>query len=95
MGIAYETYSPMVAMDVAAENATVDPREGRPRKNESVHASQTVRTGVLDRLLTLWKKVWPGRPPSRANAYIMRELDVTENVLNQDKIRKKIEIKIN
>ena len=29
---------------------------------------------------TLWKNLWPGMAPSRANAYIIRLLDVTENV---------------
>lgn len=29
MGRPYDMYKPMVAMDVAAENATDDPRDGR------------------------------------------------------------------
>lgn len=40
-GIPYEMYSPMVAMDVAAEKATVLPRLGSPRMKLSVHASHT------------------------------------------------------
>jgi hypothetical protein len=71
----------MVAIDVAAEKATAEPSEGRPRMKESVQASQTVRMGDLRLTSTLWKKRWPGIPPSRAKAYIMRELEVMENTL--------------
>ena len=39
-----------------------------------------VRIGDLVSRDTLWKNLCPGMPPSRANAYIMRLLDVTENV---------------
>ena len=38
-------YRPMVAMEVAALKATVEPREGRARRNERVRASQMVRIG--------------------------------------------------
>lgn len=33
---------------------------------------------------TLLKNLCPGMPPSRANANIMRELEVTEKVLGKD-----------
>ena len=36
--------------------ATVEPREGTARRNESVAASQMVRTGARKRWSTLWKK---------------------------------------
>lgn len=39
-----------------------------------------VRTGDLRFASTLWKNVCPGIPPSLANAYIIRLLDVIENV---------------
>ena len=39
--IPYEMYSPMVAILVAAENATELPRLGKPRMKLSVQASQT------------------------------------------------------
>lgn len=39
-----------------------------------------VRIGDLVLELTLWNSWCPGMPPSRANAYIMRLFDVTENV---------------
>ena len=39
-----------------------------------------VRMGDLVLELTLWNSWCPGMPPSRANAYIMRLFDVTENV---------------
>ena len=38
-----------------------------------------MRTGDMF-LSTLWKNLAPGMAPSRANAYIIRLLDVTENV---------------
>lgn len=49
-------YSPIVAMEVAAAKATVEPREGRERQKLRVAASQTVRTGDWKRASTLWKK---------------------------------------
>jgi hypothetical protein len=67
-------------MDVAAENATLLPTLGKPRIKDSVQASQTVRTGLLRLRSTLLKKLCPGIPPSLAKAYIIRELDVIENV---------------
>jgi|SRR3569833_1555483 len=48
-------YSPMVAIDVAAEKATVEPSDGMAKMNDSVAASQTVRIGDLKRASTLWK----------------------------------------
>ena len=45
IGIPYEVYRPIVAIEVAAEKATVEPKLGRPRMNESVHASHTVHKG--------------------------------------------------
>ena len=39
-----------------------------------------MRTGDWYFESTLQKNLWPGIPPSRANAYIMRLLDVMENV---------------
>ena len=39
-----------------------------------------MRTGDWDFLSTLWKNLAPGIALSRANAYIIRLFDVTENV---------------
>ena len=39
-----------------------------------------VRIGDLVFSSTLWKNLWPGMAPSRENAYIIRLLDVIENV---------------
>jgi hypothetical protein len=39
-----------------------------------------VRIGDLKRVSTLCQKLDPGIAPSRENAYIMREFEVTENV---------------
>ena len=66
---------------VAAENATLLPKLGSPKMKESVQASQTVLIGDLVLGSTLWKNLCPGIPPSRAKAYIIRELDVMENTL--------------
>lgn len=51
--IPYEIYNPMVAIEVAAEKATLLPKLGKPRMNERVHASQTVRIGDCRFLSTL------------------------------------------
>ena len=45
-------YKPMVAMDVAAANATLLPRLGSARMKERVAASQIVRIGEWNRLST-------------------------------------------
>jgi len=46
IGIVYEMYNPMVAMDVAALKATAEPRDGRPRMNASVAANTMVLHGL-------------------------------------------------
>ena len=43
-------------MEVAAEKATVDLRDGRERQKAKKAASQMVRTGERNFLSTLWKK---------------------------------------
>jgi hypothetical protein len=45
-----------VAIEVAAEKATEEPREGRARQKARKVASQTVRMGERNRSSTLWKK---------------------------------------
>ena len=65
-----------MAMDVAAEKATVEPREGMARRKERNAARQMVRIGAEKRGLTCVKK-W-GSPPSRAKPNIIRELEVME-----------------
>lgn len=66
----------MVAIEVAAEKATVDPSDGTARRKERKAANQMVRIGARNLASTLSKKC--GRPPSRAKPNIMRELDVME-----------------
>ena len=56
IGIPYEIYKPMVAILVAAENATVEPTLGTASKNARNAASQIVRIGLRHFLSTLWKK---------------------------------------
>lgn len=69
-------YNPIVAMLVAAANATELPRLGKLRQNARNAASQTVRAGDLNRLSTRSKNC--GSAPSREKANIMRELLVRE-----------------
>ena len=69
---------------VAAENATLLPKLGSPKTKDNKQASQTVLIGDLVFGSTSWKNLCPGIPPSRAKAYIMRELDVMENTLVWD-----------
>ena len=47
IGIAYDTYKPMVAIDVAAAKATLEPRDGKARINARTAASPSVLIGVL------------------------------------------------
>ena len=53
-------YKPMVAIEVAAEKATVEPSDGIARRNDKDAPSQMVRIGALKRASTLLKK--KGRP---------------------------------
>ena len=76
----------LISYLVAAANATLLPKLGSPRMKDSVQASQTVLMGDLVLGSTLWKNLCPGIPPSRAKAYIIRELDVMENMLAQGKL---------
>lgn len=46
-------YKPIVAIDVAAVNATDDPSEGNARQNARNAANQMVRIGTSHFLLTL------------------------------------------
>lgn len=52
IGTPYEMYSPMVAIDVAAEKATALPRLGRPRMKLSAQASQTTQAGGNEKVGT-------------------------------------------
>jgi hypothetical protein len=63
----------MVAMDVAAANATEDPREGSARQKERKAASQTVRIGDLNLSSTLWKKCGYQGLLAQLNIYRARE----------------------
>jgi len=51
----------MVAMEVAAAKATLEPREGMARRKARKAASQTVRIGERKRESTEWKNEgWEG-----------------------------------
>lgn len=45
MGIPYEMYRPLVAIEVVPLRATSEPREGRARRKEQVAPKATVRMG--------------------------------------------------
>ena len=51
------------------------------RAEESRWKDEPVRIGERHRRSTLCRNLEPGIAPSRLNAYIIRELDVTEKVL--------------
>jgi hypothetical protein len=87
-------YSPIVAIDVAALNATAEPSDGRERMNARVAASRIVRQGLWKRSSTWSKKAGSARSRLKAveplvqnsnhrgmlnTPYIIRELDVMEN----------------
>jgi hypothetical protein len=48
-------YRPIVAIEVAAAKATLEPREGMARRKARKAASQTVRMGERKRVSTEWK----------------------------------------
>ncbi len=64
-------------MEVAAEKATLEPRDGMASKKAKKAARQMVRIGAQNLSSTFVKKC--GRPPSRAKPNIMREFEVREN----------------
>ena len=53
---------------------------GEGRGGEGEQHNIPVLIGDLVFSSTLWKNLWPGMAPSRENAYIIRLLDVIENV---------------
>ena len=56
IGMPYEIYRPIVAIEVAAAKATDDPREGRAKQKDRNAASQTVLMGERNLSSTLWNK---------------------------------------
>src|SRR5919107_4560446 len=68
----------MTAMDVAARYAVVFHSDGSTSSVDSVTHSQMEFVGVPVRGLTFFHSREPGNAPSRANAYAIRELAVTE-----------------
>lgn len=78
MGMPYEMYRPIVAIDVVPLNATCEPRDGRASRKEHEAPKMTVRIGLLNRVSMMWRR-W-GMPPSRAKANIILELLVCESL---------------
>src|SRR3954449_5927012 len=68
----------MTAIDVAARYAVVFHSDGSTRMIEQVTQSQIELVGVPVRGLTCFHSREPGSAPSRAKAYAIRELAVTE-----------------
>lgn len=67
---------PIVAILVAAANATSLPKLGKLKQKLKKAPNQIVRIGELNLLSICAKKL--GIPPSRANANIIREFEVRE-----------------
>src|SRR3954464_14346260 len=70
----------MTAIEVAARYAVVFHSDGSTRSVEMVTHSQIELVGVPVRGLTFFQIREPGSAPSRANAYDIRELAVTEAI---------------
>jgi len=70
-------YSPIVAIEVAAEKATDDPSDGKARQKARNAASQIVLMGAWNLSSTWWKNA--GSPLSLEKANIIRLLLVKEN----------------
>src|SRR3954452_8306983 len=68
----------MTAIEVAAAYAVVFHSDGRTSRVERVTQSQIELVGVPVRGLTFFHSREPGSAPSRANAYDIRELAVTD-----------------
>src|SRR3954453_2824542 len=68
----------MTAIDVAARYAVVFHSDGSTRMIEQVTQSQIELVGVPVRGLTCFQIREPGSAPSRAKAYAIRELAVTD-----------------
>src|SRR5215213_6472048 len=68
----------MTAIEVAARYAVVFHSDGSTSNVDSVTHSQIEFVGVPVRGLTCFHSREPGSAPSRANAYDIRELAVTE-----------------
>ena len=75
-----------MAIEVVPLNATVEPREGRARRNEQPAPKRIVRIGEWKPRSMMCKR-W-GMPPSRAKANIMRELDVLTVLVYRAKIQR-------
>ena len=52
-------------------------------RNESTQIAQTVLTGIRSLLETTRHHLWPGTAPSRENANIIREAEVTEAIVQK------------
>src|SRR3954465_15274119 len=68
----------MTAIEVAAAYAVVFQSDGSTSRVERVTQSQIELVGVPVRGLTFFHSREPGSAPSRANAYDIRELAVTD-----------------
>src|SRR4051794_21305551 len=68
----------MTAIEAAAADAVGFHRDGSTSSVEMVTQSQIELVGVPVRTLTFFHSREPGSAPSRANAYDMRELAVTD-----------------
>lgn len=84
MGMMYETYSPMVAMEVTAPNASTLCTVGSAMSSAATDMPHTALTGICTRSLMTCQKREPGTALSRAKAYSMRLLEVTEETVHRN-----------
>ena len=74
MGIPYEIYWPLIAIEVATKRAIPEPREGRANRNDSEAASHIIRIGI--RYIRWTDAKNRGKPPSRKKPNIKREFAI-------------------
>lgn len=77
IGMLYATYCPTIIMEKIAPIAAAPAKARSVRSNAAIAVNHTALTGVCVRVLMLYMMRERGRPPSRANAKVCRELAVS------------------
>lgn len=83
MGMLYAKYWAMTTSEKIAPMAFAPAKASSPRRRDTKAANHTQRTGEWDRLLTWYSHREKGRPPSRENAKIWREVVVNCHGVNR------------
>ena len=74
IGIPYEIYWPLIAIEVAMKRAIPEPREGKASRNDSEAASYIIRIGI--RYIGWTDAKNRGKPLSREKPNIKREFAI-------------------